>query len=210
MNHKSQSQIRYLTRLSLFLAIVIILTVFNIGNIPIGPIVATIYQVPVVIGAVVLGVGAGCFLGGAWGVLCFYLAITGQTTDIVALAAVQQAPLIYFIIAFVPRLLTGLFSGLLAKGMKKLFAQKLDFIGFGITGAAGSLTNTICYLGALYLLIRSLLASLFEIEIGAVGALVMGVALTNGLIEAAVSCFIVAAASKVLVRFMSRDPVNEK
>jgi len=202
MNGRVSSKTGYLTRLSLFLAIVIVLTVFNIGNIPIGPIVATIYQVPVIIGAVILGVGAGCFLGGAWGLLSFYLAVTGQTTDIVALAVVAQSPLIYLAISFVPRLLTGLLSGLLAKAMRKLFSQKLDFIGFAVAGAAGSLVNTVCYLGALFLLIRELLAALFEIELGAVGAMVMGVAFSNGLVEAAVSCFLVAAVSKALVRFV--------
>ncbi|MCL2539129.1 MAG: ECF transporter S component [Oscillospiraceae bacterium] len=202
MKSKSHAHVRYLTRLSLLFAIVVILTVFNIGNIPIGPVVATVYQVPVIIGAVVLGVGAGCFLGGAWGILCFYLAITGQTTDVVALAVVQQNPLLYLSIAFVPRLLTGLFSGLIAKGMKKLFGSKLDVLGYGITGIAGSLTNTVLYLGALFILIRELLATLFEIEIGAVGAMVLGVALTNGLIEAVVSCLIVATASKILIRFL--------
>ena len=86
----SRSRIAYLTRIAVLLAIVFVLTVFNIGNIPVGPIVATIYQVPVIIGAVMLGTLAGTILGGVWGLLCFYLAVTGQTTDVVALATIQQ------------------------------------------------------------------------------------------------------------------------
>ena len=188
----------YLTRLAILLAIVIIFTVFNIGNIPIGPIVATIYQVPVIIGAVLLGVSGGAILGGMWGILCFYLALTGQTTDVVALAVIQQNVILYFIIAFVPRLLTGVFSGLIFKGLNQLVSRKYDYIVFGVTGVIGSLVNTILYLGSLYLLIRELLAQLYSIEIGAVGAMVLGVALSNGLIEAAFSCVIVLVICKAL------------
>ena len=120
-----------------------------------------------------------------------------------ALAAIQQSPLIYFIIAFVPRLLTGLLPGLLFKLLSKFnFFRKIRFITCGITGAIGSLVNTVLYLGALYLLIRELLASLFNIEIGAVGAMVLGVAMTNGLVEAAVSFVLVSAICSALIHFL--------
>lgn len=197
---KSRAKIVWLTRLGLLLAIVVILTVFNIGNIPIGPVVATVYQVPVIVGAVLLGPGAGCILGGAWGLLNFYLALTGQTTDIVALAVIQQSPALYFVISFVPRLLTGLLSGLTYMGMTGLMKSRRNLIPYAVTGALGSLYNTIFYLGALYLLIRELLASLFGIELGAVGAMVLGVAVTNGLIEAGLCAVIVTAVCRALYR----------
>lgn len=193
---------RYITRLAVLLAIEIVLTVLNIGNIPIGPIVATIYQVPVIIGAVLLGTTAGCILGGAWGLLCFYLAVTGQTTDIVALGIIQQNVLMYFVIAFVPRFLVGLFSGLLFKGLSRVFSEKKNWLSCCITGVVGSLTNTVLYLGALYIFVKGLLAELYNIDIGAVGAMVMGVALSNGLVEAAVSGVIVTAVCKAMFHFL--------
>jgi len=184
--------------MAVLVAIIVILTVFNIGNIPIGPIVATIYQVPVIIGAVVLGTGAGAVLGGIWGVLCFILAITGQTTDIVALAVVQQNVFLYFIIAFVPRVMVGVVSGLVFRGFNSLLKEKKTPVSYGAAGILGSLTNTVFYLGALYVFIRNLLASLYGIEVGAVGKMILGVAGTNGLVEAAVSCLIVAAVCTAL------------
>ena len=201
---KSDTRIAYLTRLAVLLAVVIIFTVFNIGNIPVGPIVATIYQVPVIIGAVLLGIPAGCILGGAWGLLCFWLAVTGQTSDIVALTVVSDNPLLYLAIAFIPRLMCGLIAGLAANGAKRILPEKLDYIGFGIVGVIGSLTNTVLYLGALYLFIKDTLAAVYEMEVGAVGAMVMGVALSNGLVEAAVSCIIVAALCKALTKVLKR------
>ena len=197
------NNVGYITRVGVLLAIVFILTLFNIGNIPIGPVVATIYQVPVIIGAVALGPSAGAILGGAWGILCFILAVTGNTTDIVALAVVQQNPFLYFVIAFIPRLLTGIIPGLLFKLFAKIKPlDKVRFVICGVTGAIGSLVNTVLYLGALYVFIRELLASLYHIEIGAVGAMVMGVALSNGLIEAGVSFVLVAAVCSALMHFL--------
>lgn len=191
-------RVLFLTRMAALIAIVIILTVFNIGNIPVGPIVATVYQVPIIIGAVLLGPAAGATLGGIWGLLCFYLAITGQTTDIVALGAVSQAPFAFLIIAFVPRVLTGLLSGYIFRLSDKVFKGKKDILSFGITGALGSLCNTVFYLSALYLLAKEIIAEKYSLALNAVLTVVLGVAYTNGLVEAAISCIIVMGVCKAL------------
>ncbi|MEL4105567.1 ECF transporter S component [Oscillospiraceae bacterium WX1] len=195
------SRVLLLARMAVLIAIVIIMTVFNFGNIPVGPIVATVYQVPVIIGAVLLGPIAGSVLGGIWGLLCFYLAVTGQTTDIVALGTVAQEPLAYFVIAFVPRVLTGLFAGYVYKLSNHLLKQKKDVVSFGISGVLGSLTNTVFYLGALYFLAKEIIAEKYQLALGAVLPLVGSVALTNGLAEAAVSCIIVIGVCKALRYF---------
>jgi len=192
------SKTLYLTELALLLAIVIIMTVTNIGNIPIGPIVATIYQVPIIIGAVILGPKAGSFLGGAWGLLCFFLAAMGQTTDVVALMIVQHNIFAYLLIAFVPRLLTGLLAGLLFQFLKGRLSGKKDILVFGITGAVGAFCNTILYLGALYLFVRPLVANALNISQAVVGGIVLTTAFTNGLVEAALACILVTAICKAL------------
>jgi len=191
-------KLSYLTRLALLFAIIVVLTVLNIGNIPIGPIVATIYQVPVIIGACMLGVGAGAFLGGAWGVLCFVLALTGQTTDVVALTVVGQSPLLYFVIAFVPRLLMGTLAGVLFCGLNRVLREKVKPVSYAVCGFVGSALNTAFYLSSLYLLIRETLATLYSIDVSAVGAMVWGVAVANGLPEAVVSCVLCTAICSAL------------
>lgn len=191
-------RVLYLTRMAALVAIVIVLTVFNIGNIPVGPIVATIYQVPIIIGAVLLGPTAGGVLGGIWGLLCFYLAATGQTTDVIALGAVASRPFAYFIIAFVPRVLTGLLAGYIFRGFNKLFKGKKDILSFGISGALGSLCNTVLYLGALYLLAKDIIAEKFGLALNTVLSVVLGVAYTNGLVEAGIACIIVIGICKPL------------
>ena len=186
--------VQYLARLAMLLAIVIIFTVFNIANIPVGPIVATVYQVPVIIGACLLDVKAGAILGGAWGLLNFWLALTGQTTDIVALTAISENPFGYFCVSFLPRLAVGIVAGLLAKWLTK----KNSSVAYTVTGALGSLTNTVGYLGLLYLLFKHVIASAYGMDVSAVFGLVLSVAGTNGLVEAVVSAILVLAVCKAV------------
>ena len=188
----TKQSIRYWARLSILAALIIVFTLFNIGNIPVGPIVATIYHIPVVIGAVILGLKAGAILGGLWGVLCFFLAVTGQTTDIVALTAVSRSPFLYFLVAFVPRIAVGIVTALVFKALSGAFKDR-KLPAYVVSGAVGSLTNTILYLGLLYVLFTPLLAEVYSISTTAVFAMVAGVAGTNGIVEAVVSAVITGA-----------------
>lgn len=202
---KNKKDIRYLTRLSILLALVIMLTLFNIGNIPVGPVVATIYQVPVVVGAVLLGTKAGAILGGAWGLLCFLLALFGQTTDVVALGAIATRPFSYFVVAFVPRLLVGLISGILWKIFSKTF-KKNSVVDMAATGVLGSLVNTIGYLGLLVLLFKDVVASECGIDVSGVFKFALSVAVSNGLVEAVVCGILTVAICKAVMAF---DRVRE-
>lgn len=200
MANNQKNATRYLTRMAALVAIILVMTIANIGNIPVGPIVATIYQVPVLIGAVLLGTGAGALLGGVWGILCFFLALTGNTTDVVALGIINQSPFLFLAIAVVPRVLMGLLAGLLYQGLTKALRGKQALLRYAITGAVGSLMNTAFYLGALYILVRPLIASVLQMDIGAVGALIMSIVASNGLVEAAVCCVLVTAICRALIR----------
>ena len=191
---KNKMSVQYLARLAMLLAIVIIFTVFNIANIPVGPIVATVYQVPVIIGACLLDMKAGAILGGAWGLLNFWLAITGQTTDVVALTAISESPFGYFCVSFLPRLAVGLVAALLAK----VLIKKNSTVSYLVTGALGSLNNTVGYLGLLYLLFKNVLASVYSMDASAVIGMVLSVAGTNGLVEAVVSAILTLAICKAI------------
>ena len=202
-------KVSYLRRLSVLVAIIVVMTVLNIGNIPIGPIVATIYHLPVIIGAIILGPTAGLILGGFWGLLGFILAFTGNTTDVVALTIIQQSPLLYFVIAFFPRLFMGGLAGLTSRGFDRLF-KKRRYLGFIFTGAISSLYNTIFYLGALWLLVAPVIADIYSISIKAVGGVVIGVATTNCLVEAGVAAILVSAVCAALVKFLPYNTARNK
>lgn len=189
-----------LVRMSVLVAIIFLLTFTPLGYLVIGPIAATTIQMPVIIGAVLMGPSAGAVLGGFFGLSALIKVITMPGADMVATAILGYNPFLYVVIAMVPRILMGLLSGLLAKGLKKTKRDKSGLIGYGITGFAGSMMNTVLYLGSLWLLASGIVASVYDMNVGGVGTMVIGVAITAGIPEAVVSCIVVAAAAKALKR----------
>jgi uncharacterized membrane protein len=194
------SKTLYLTQMGMLIAIIIVLTVTNIGNIPIGPIVATTYHIPVIIGAVLLGPKAGALLGGLWGVLGFYLVLTGQTTSIVAMTVVQHSVWVYFVISVIPRILTGFLSGYVFIFSQRFLGKNSVFC-FGLTGAVGALCNTAFYLGFLYILAKPLVAEALKINLDAVVSFIIGVVCVNGAAEAILAAMIVMAVCKSMRYF---------
>ena len=189
-----------LARMALLVAIIILLTFTPLGYITLPFIAATTIQMPVIIGAVMMGPVAGLALGIAFGLsaLCKVLMMPGA--DPVATAILSYNFFLYAVIAIVPRGLMGWLSGLLFAGLNKtgLKQKNLKLISYGITGFVGSMLNTIFYLGSLWLMASGIVAEVYSMDISGVGAMVMTVAATAGVPEAIVSCVIVAAVCRAL------------
>lgn len=199
-NANINPKVSRLARMSLLVAIIILLTFTPLGYLVIGPIAATTIQMPVIIGAIMMGPAAGLALGVVFGVsaVCKVLMMPG--TDVFASTILNYNFFLYAVIAIAPRALMGLLTGLLAKGLSKspLGKGHRQVISFGITGFFGSMFNTVFYLGALWLLAREIVATFYQADISAVGGIVIGVASTAGVIEGIVSCVIVAAVCRAL------------
>ena len=154
----SSAKTARLTQLGLLSAIIVIMGFTPLGSIPLGgPIVATLAQVPVVIGAVLLGTGAGAFLGGVFGLvsLLWFTMYAPPTAFVfspffsVGLAEGNIPKAILFalgslFICFVPRILIGVVSG---KLYTAVFA-KTKSVGKAATiaGVCGALVNTLLVL----------------------------------------------------------------
>lgn len=186
-----------LARMALLVAIIILLTFTPLGYITLPFIAATTIQMPVIIGAVMMGPMAGLALGIAFGLsaLCKVLMMPGA--DPVATAILSYNFFLYAVIAIVPRGLMGWLSGLLFAGLNKTLPNQ-RLVSYGITGFVGSMLNTIFYLGSLWLMASGIVAEVYSMDISGVGAMVMTVAATAGIPEAIVSCVIVAAVCHAL------------
>lgn len=186
-----------LARMALLVAIIILLTFTPLGYITLPFIAATTIQMPVIIGAVMMGPMAGLALGIAFGLsaLCKVLMMPGA--DPVATAILSYNFFLYAVIAIVPRGLMGWLSGLLFAGLNKTLPNQ-RLISYGIIGFVGSMLNTIFYLGSLWLMASGIVAEVYSMDISGVGAMVMTVAATAGIPEAIVSCVIVAAVCRAL------------
>ena len=161
MTKRNQSLLR-LVQMAILSAIIVIMGFTVLGSIPLGgPLVATMAQVPVVIGAVLLGTKCGCILGGVFGaVSCLYFTLYSYPTSFVfspfqsvSLADNAGTAVLYavfsLLICFVPRILIGFVSGSIFSSLGK--RGKSPTLGCILAGVAGSLVNTLLVLGGIWL-----------------------------------------------------------
>lgn len=140
--------IRTMTQLGLLTAITLVLAYTPLGYLRIGPFNASFLSVPVCIGAIVMGPGAGAFLGLVFGLTSFANALTGGSAMGVALLGVS--PVGYFVQAVVGRVLMGLCCGLVYRAVKKV--DKSNFACYVAGAVSAPLLNTVFYMGLLCLI----------------------------------------------------------
>lgn len=144
--HQTQkARIRNLTQLAMLSAIIIILAFTPLGYLSYGGIEITFIAIPVVIGAILMGPCAGAILGGVF----------GFTSCLHPSAALFFSinPLFTIMLLFIPRILIGVFSGLIAKAFSK--NSKRFVFGAPIAALTGAVTNTVFYMTLLCLLFGS-------------------------------------------------------
>jgi len=145
-----RSNTRPLVLTALFVAMILLLGFTPMGLIPLGFINITILCVPVIIGTIVLGLKTGMVLGFCFGSVSALSAfgIMGTPSSLAA-TLVAANPLLALVMCYVPRLLVPVMVQL----MYSLVSRGNDNsrIALPVAAAAGSLTNTVCYLGLMLL-----------------------------------------------------------
>ena len=196
-------QVHRITRLAILVAIIFLLAFTPLGYLTIGPISATTIQMPVIVGAVLMGPQAGLILGFFFGLSAIVKVLTMPGADPFATIAMSYAAFRYIIVCMGSRVLMGWLAGLLGAGLRKIPALngKLSTVSYGITGFLGSAMNTVFYLWSLWLLCAEGVAAAYETDISAVGGIVLTTAFTAGIPEAIVSCLVVAAVCQAAKRF---------
>ncbi|MGI6175569.1 MAG: ECF transporter S component [Christensenellales bacterium] len=183
----TKKKIRMIAMNGMLIAITILMGFTPIGYIPIGPLMITLMCLPVIIGTILLGLKSGALLSIVFGMTSLAQALMG--------AAPLAAPLMaysmpyFLIVTFFPRLVIpfvtyGVYKLISARGMLR------DITGMLCAAIAGSLTNTILYLGMLALLFAVPAAEFLQISPADIWPWVGGVAVSNGLLEAAAAAII--------------------
>ena len=195
---------RKLVRMALLTGIIFLLAFTPLGYVTIGPIAATTIQMPVIIGAILMGPVAGAVLGGFFGLSAVIKVLTMPGADAFATAALTYSPAAYLFICMVPRILMGWLAGLLNKGLEHIPFLKGNgsIVGYGITGFVGSMLNTVFYLGSLWLMVAPVVAQAYAGgDMAMVGSIVIATATGAGIPEAIVSCVVVAVICRALKAF---------
>lgn len=205
---------RWMISVALMAAIVIVLANTPLGMIQLPIIKATTVHIPVILGAILLGPGAGAILGAVFGIcslvsntmaptlLSFAFSPFLSTTGIPgALKAIW--------ISVGCRILIGVVAGRLWVLFTKIKLNQ--FIALPIVGFVGSMVNTVTVMGSIYFLFAQQYAEAKEVALTAVFGLVMGTVTASGIPEAIAAAILVLALGKVLVvvfRKMNLGAVN--
>ena len=205
---------RWMVSVALMAAIVIVLANTPLGMIQLPIIKATTVHIPVILGAILLGPGAGAILGAVFGIcslvsntmaptlLSFAFSPFLSTTGIPgALKAIW--------ISVGCRILIGVAAGWLWVLFTKIKLNQ--FIALPIVGFVGSMVNTVTVMGSIYFLFAQQYAEAKEVALTAVFGLVMGTVTASGIPETIAAAILVLALGKVLVvvfRKMNLGAVN--
>ena len=136
-----------LTRVALLVAIELVMKLVGLGSVPAGPLYMSFLTLPIAVGAITMGPAVGALLGGVFGAVSFYDAITGASAMTGALF--QVSPLNTFILCVGMRVLMGLCCGLIFKALQKLDKSRTwSYILSAMTAPA---LNTLFFMGYIVL-----------------------------------------------------------
>jgi len=210
-----RKKILFLAQFSMLLAIEAIVCFTPLGSLPaLGPIVATLSHIPVIITAILLGTGAGAAMGFAFGLFSFIVWTFTPPAAIVAFAFTPFYSLgamhgngWSLVICFVPRILVGVVTGLCFKFFTKLFAKlkKKDAFVYGLSGVFGSLTNTFLVLGGIFLFFgreyATAIGKSYDLLLGVIGTTI----LTSGIPEAVIGGILAYAICRPLKKILAKE-----
>lgn len=161
---------------------------------------ATTLHLPVILAGSLLGPKAGAVVG-----LCFGLISMTRSTLAPGLTAFWFSPFapggnfFSLIIAIVPRVLLGVFAGLIYNALK---GRKMRFAAAGVAGLVATLLHTFMVLGGIFLFFGD--ASVMALNLPALAPFLMGIIASNGIAEAIVAMLV----NTVLVRIL--EPLVRK
>ncbi len=144
---KTNQDLRTLTRLALLVAIELVMKAVGLGSVPMGPLYMSFLTLPIAVGAITMGPMAGAVLGGVFGAVSFYDAVTGASAMTGALF--QVSPLHTFILCVGMRMLMGLLVGLIFRGLKK--ADHKGTWSYFVSSMAAPGLNTLLFMGYIVL-----------------------------------------------------------
>ena len=156
MEKAKKSKVLFMTELALLTAIVIIMAFTPLGYLRVGAVEITFIVVPVAVGAVILGVKGGAFLGFVFGmtsfVQCFGMSPFGTMIF-------SMRPLATAFCCIVPRIMVGVVPALVYMALSKIaFTRK---ISTPVSCVLAPLTNTLLYLGCMCVFFQDVMSEAY-------------------------------------------------
>lgn len=203
----SKMDTRYMAMLAMFCGVLLVMGMTGLGFIQLPVIKATTMHIPVILGAVVLGPGAGGVLGGLFGLCSIWANTTSPGLLSFAFSPFMSTEglpgvLKSLWIALGCRILFGVIAGWLWKLCKKVLKQ--DYIALPVTAAVSTICHTMLVMGSIYFLLAEQYAAAKNVAVTAVFGLVMGTVTASGVPEAIAAAILVTIIGKALLHLMVR------
>jgi uncharacterized membrane protein len=115
---KKQNDLKTLTRLALLVAVELAMKAIGLGSVPVGPLYMSFLTLPIAVGAITMGPAVGGILGGVFGAVSFYDAVTSASAMTGALF--QVSPLHTFVLCVGMRVLMGVCVGGIFRALNRL------------------------------------------------------------------------------------------
>lgn len=203
-----KTNVRKMAALAMMAGILLVMGMTGIGFIPLPVIKATTMHIPVILGAVLLGPGAGAILGGVFGLCSIWANTTtpgllsfafSPFMSTTGLAGVFKA----LWIGLGCRILFGAVAGWLWKLLKRLKLK--DLLALPIASVIATICHTLLVMGSIYVLLAQQYAEAKNVALTAVFGLVMGTVTASGIPEAIAAAVAVTLIGKALLRFLARQ-----
>lgn len=206
MQNKKASTRRMVT-LAMMAAILLAMGSTGIGFIPLPVIKATTMHIPVILGAILLGPGAGALLGGVFGLCSLWVnTITPGLVSFAFSPFMSTTGLPGAIkalwIGLGCRILFGALAGWLWKLVQK--TKIPDYITLPAVSAVATVAHTVLVMGSIYFLLAPEYAAAKNVALSAVFGLVMGTVTASGIPEAIVAAIAVTVIGKTLMRLLGK------
>lgn len=219
MEKKTSRQKRtlLLVQFSILLAIEAVVCLTPLGSLPaIGPIVATLAAIPVIITAIILGTGWGALMGFFFGLFSFVVwtfmppgPAAFVFTPFYSVGSVS-GNFWSLVICFVPRVLIGVVTGLFYNLFKRVLksSKSTDIVTFGLSGFLGSMTNTLLVLGGIYIFFGEPYAAEYGMAFTVLLSAIAGIVLTNGIPEAVLGALAAYFIGRTVIKYQRLESQN--
>ena len=208
--NRTNEEIKRLNTISMLCAIIFVLGLTPLGLIPTPLVKATILHIPVIIGACLIGPKAGAVLGGVFGLMSFI----NNSFIVPGIASFAFTPIYSFdpkysgnlwslFICFIPRILVGVFAGMIFNVFRKVYKNKKTGFAAGaaVAGIIGTMTNTILVLGFIGIFFGPQFS---EVRGKTIMAIIISTVGTNGIAELVLAALIVPAVVVPLSKYLKR------
>lgn len=204
---KTTLDTRSMAVLAMLCGVLLVMGMTGIGFIPLPVIKATTMHIPVILGAVLLGPGAGAVLGGLFGLCSIWVNTTSPGLLAFAFSPFMsteglEGAMKSLWIALGCRILFGAIAGWLWKAFKAVLKQ--DYAALPVTAVVASICHTCLVMGSIYFLLAQQYAEAKNVAITAVFGLVMGTVTASGIPEAVAAAILVTVIGKSLLHLMAQ------